>query len=111
MTKKRKSRRKWWGRRPFKALKYENNQALQDWEDEVILRKIRGLKTPTKHYHAFTVDALMNTYPDLFTTARMLHRALKRMTRTTTLKRPSRRWGPNVIYELDDRPQEQEKAA
>jgi hypothetical protein len=42
----RKPRRKWWGRRPFKAKRYVNATEVHEFENEVILRKIRTL-TPT----------------------------------------------------------------
>lgn len=104
----RRRRRIRWGR-PFKKLRYADHSLLHDFEDDVILRKVRALETPRKGLWVFTANALMNTYPDLFI-EKNLYRALKRMSRQGTLRRP-RKWGKNPIYELDDRPAEAEQAA
>lgn len=101
-------RRAWWGRRKFRARSYQYNPYVQAFEDDVILRKVRGMETRVDGLWDFTATALRNTYPDLFN-ERHLPRALKRMARQGKLKK-MRNWGLQPVYELDDRPAKAEAA-
>lgn len=105
----RKSRRKWWGRRPFRAPTYKTAYRIHDFENEVITRKVRELEpgNPAVPVWAFTAESLLEVYPDLFD-PRNLRRALRRMRRQGVIS-GGRFLGK--IYVLDDRRDEEAKAA
>lgn len=106
MTDKRKSRRKWWGRRPHKAKSYKHATAIHEFENEVILRKARELRGAFGA-QGFTAAALANAYPNLFD-KRNLTRALKRMYREGRV-RTKGKWGRKPVYRITTT--EEERAA
>jgi hypothetical protein len=98
-------RRAWWGRRPWREKSYPNAHALHDYEDDVILRKVRVLQTPSDGIWVFTPSHLMNTHPDLFN-ERNLRRALKRMRKDGKIGGGGKFWGrKNPMYELNELPE------
>lgn len=100
---KRRRVRAWWGRRPWKERPYDLNTALHHYEDEIVLRKIREMEPARARYWVFTAKHLMNTHPDTFVNEKRLLRVLQRLQSRPNFRRP-RKWGPNPIWELDDRP-------